>query len=132
MKFSVAEALWADASSERAMGSLYKVLQHIKHLPFYVPVVQARGTLSLDLSFIKMDIAEFLRYYESSKADDWKKAVSLYRDVLLIDNCYDWSNAYEARYDTYYYELLSRLMDYYKSKNNHCMAYYYKSKLNTE
>ena len=131
-KHKVAETLWATVLPEQAMDSLYKVLQHIKHLPFYVPVVQARGKLSLDLSSVKMDLAEFLSYYESFNIKDWEKAVSLYRDILLVDNCYDWSNKYEARYDTYYYEILSRLVEYYQDKNNPYMAYYYQSKLTTE
>ncbi|GHU87691.1 hypothetical protein FACS1894202_02430 [Clostridia bacterium] len=129
-KAKAADRLWPDAEPKRAMDSLYHILRHIRQLENGAEFIEEqRGAVSLGRR-VGTDADEFVKLYNSDNPEDWRKAVELYRNVLLIDSVYDWAIDYESHYDTIYYDVLSRLSAHYESCGNRVLARYYKDKLN--
>ncbi|MDL2248460.1 hypothetical protein LJB89_02055 [Tyzzerella sp. OttesenSCG-928-J15] len=127
-KAKIAGLLWPNALPKQAANSLDQLLRHIKKLPFHIPIIKRRGVLQLDESSVWLDTSTFMQCCESHAPEDWIFAVNLYRDVLLIDNAYDWANFYESFYDVQYYELLRRLSVHYKEGGNTALASHYRNK----
>jgi two-component SAPR family response regulator len=131
-KRRAAEILWPDAGGDRALQRLYKTIQHIRKLTFRgqtIPLLDAHGEISLDLRRAEADTEEFLSLYASASPEDWKRALELYRGILLLDSDYDWAHEYETSYDVRYCELLERLAQHYAGAGNSYLARHYRDKL---
>jgi two-component SAPR family response regulator len=130
-KRRAAYAIWPNSSEAAAMQSMYKVLQHVHKLSYCgrkIPLITTRGEARLDVRKVTLDVIDFTRLYNSGEPEDWKRAIDLYRGILLFDSGYDWASEYEGEYDTGYYELLSRLEGYYTEIGNRNLALYYRRK----
>jgi two-component SAPR family response regulator len=80
-------------------------------------------------SAVATDIGDFCRLYNSDVPECWRKAIELYRGILLLDSHYGWAAEYEGYYDARYYDLLDRLAAFYRDKGNPVMARYYEAKM---
>jgi two-component SAPR family response regulator len=132
-KPKAAEALWPDAEPEQAADSLRKATSYLRkeiadgNLP--LKLLMDKNTLQLDVSGIAADIFLFPELCKSDDADDWEKAVDMYRGQLLADTNYGWAVEYEGKYDMAYYDLLEKLAVHYDSAGNRDKAGYFRDKL---
>lgn len=125
--------MWAEAERGKARDSLYKVCAFLNGWQekegVELPLAIYREEIYLDTELIELDLQEFLKCFDSKNVEDWERAERLYTAPLLFENSYEWVEEYEAVYDMAYYEVLGKLSDYYKKRENKEKFLYYSRKL---
>jgi len=128
----LAEEIWPSAESQQSLDCLYKACRHLRKIPFSSIIHMSQGEMRVSLANIRCDLVEFRAHYAARQdIARCEAAVELYRGPLLSENCYEWSNAWEAYYDIRYLEMLRLLAEHYEKDGNAAKAAYYRSKLGT-
>jgi len=108
-----AGVLWPESNAARARDCLYKTLSWFRTKPelcrlFGLSTV--RESISIRAEAVSIDLAEFDRCY-AGRGDVrcCERAVELYSGPLLWNDCYDWTDEKQSRYEILYSEILSAL-----------------------
>ncbi len=130
-KTTVCEDIWPGAEPEKARDCLYKACRHIRQFKAEgvdVPVMLRRGSIWLDMERVETDTEAFLSLYHENNPKADADAVDIYEGPLLSDECYEWSNVYEASFEIRYIELLQRLTTHYREAGLQRIENYYLEK----
>lgn len=107
-KRQLAADLWPDASGNRAMECMYKVLSDMKRLREVIelPVVIRREELMLQLEPEQSDIGMFeLLLSDINNRDNIREAFYLYRGGFLEKEYYEWTATLQSYYEIKYLEI---------------------------
>lgn len=113
LKRTAAQALWPGRAENQSMDSLYKVCRYLEERARRgeAPGIRAvQGRLWLEMERVDCDLAVF-RGLTGPKAslEELRRAVELYRGPLLVEEGYEWTDAWEGFYDLRYLDALERL-----------------------
>ena len=107
-KRQLAADLWPDASGNRAMECMYKVLSDMKRLREVIelPVAIRREEIMLQLEPEQSDIGMFeLLLSDINNRDNIREAFYLYRGGFLEKEYYEWTATLQSYYEIKYLEI---------------------------
>ena len=130
-KSKAASMLWPDSLPAISADSLRKVIRHLNRMikdGLALPLQITRSGLRLDISSADIDMVNFKAHSKSDAPEDWERAIDAYRGVLLSDNGFDWATEYDGEYAAAYFDLLTRLEQYFMKGGQNEKARYYRNK----
>lgn len=129
-KQRIAEMLWADSESPRALDCFYKAVRGIAEAAeFYgvpLPIRSNSGAVWLDMRRVDSDVISFDEFCKKGDIASYREAASLYTAPFLSKELYDWTSEWQAYYDVRYLSIIQRLIEYYQEKDPHLAHYYRK------
>lgn len=140
-KEKIAEALWPEQSRDSALSNLYMAYYYIKKQEektgVKIPIESERGKMRIDMKHIVCDMVEFAQLIDNGKKSNgleriayYEKAGEIYQGTLFEDRYYTWTSMIQGFYEFKYIELITSLIECYKSDGNKQKVVYYQKKLN--